>query len=32
MENETLKDVSHTPPAGESVEQVWTRGYETDAE
>ncbi len=30
MEQETLKDVSHTPPTGEPVERVWNRGYETD--
>ncbi len=32
MEDKTLKDVSHTPPAGESIERVWKRGYETDVE
>ena len=27
-ENQTLKDVDHTPPAGESVSNVWERGTE----
>ncbi|WP_330632618.1 hypothetical protein [Halocatena halophila] len=29
MTRHTLSDVSHTPPAGDSVERVWTRGTET---
>lgn len=28
--NETLKDVDHTPPNGESVTNVWDRGTESD--
>jgi hypothetical protein len=28
-ENDTLKDVSHTPPNGEAVESVWERGPES---
>lgn len=27
-EKQTLKDVDHTPPAGESVSNVWERGTE----
>lgn len=27
-EKETLEDVSHTPPNGESVDRVWKRGQE----
>jgi hypothetical protein len=27
-EKETLKDVSHTPPTGESVSNVWDRGVD----
>ncbi len=26
-----LKDVSHTPPTGGSVTNIWERGYETTA-
>ncbi len=29
---DTMKDVSHTPPAGGSVTNVWHRGGEADAE
>lgn len=25
-DNETLADIDHTPPAGESVSNVWVRG------
>lgn len=25
-DNETLADIDHTPPAGESVSNVWIRG------
>lgn len=28
----TLKDVSHTPPTGESVSVVWERGKKRDDE
>jgi hypothetical protein len=27
---ETLKDMSHTPPTGESVDEVWKRGEEKE--
>jgi hypothetical protein len=27
-DKETLKDVDHTPPTGESVSNVWERGDE----
>jgi hypothetical protein len=27
-DNETLEDVDHTPPNGESVSNVWERGDE----
>lgn len=27
---QTMKDVSHTPPNGESPTNVWKRGPETD--
>ncbi len=27
-EKQTLKDVDHTPPVGESVSNVWDRGAE----
>lgn len=27
-EKETLEDVDHTPPTGESVSNVWERGNE----
>ncbi|ELZ82245.1 hypothetical protein C455_03519 [Haloferax larsenii JCM 13917] len=27
----SMKDVSHTPPAGESVTNVWERGNEAEA-
>ncbi|ELZ99007.1 hypothetical protein C440_01585 [Haloferax mucosum ATCC BAA-1512] len=27
----TMRDVSHTPPAGESVTNVWERGNESEA-
>lgn len=27
-QKQTLKDVDHTPPAGESVSNVWDRGTE----
>ena len=27
-EKQTLKDVDHTPPSGESVDNVWERGAE----
>lgn len=29
---QTMKDVSHTPPAGESVTNVWHRGVEAEEE
>lgn len=29
-DTETLKDVSHTPPTGESVKAVWERGKESE--
>lgn len=29
-EKDTLKDVDHTPPAGEPVSNVWDRGFEQD--
>jgi hypothetical protein len=25
----TMKDISHTPPEGESVTNVWQRGHQT---
>ncbi len=28
---QTMKDVSHTPPNGDSVTNVWHRGHATDA-
>lgn len=28
----TMKDVSHTPPAGDSVTNVWNRGGEPAAD
>ena len=28
-DKETLKDVDHTPPSGESVSNVWERGTES---
>lgn len=31
-ERPTMKDVTHTPPAGESVTNVWHRGEETEAD
>lgn len=27
-----MKDVSHTPPVGETVTNVWDRGNESDPE
>lgn len=30
MKNQTMRDVSHTPPAGTSVTNVWHRGHEAD--
>jgi len=27
-EKDTLEDVSHTPPTGDSVANVWDRGHE----
>ena len=30
MTDETMKDVSHTPPTGVSAEAVWERGGEHD--
>jgi len=27
-EKDTLEDVSHTPPTGDSVSNVWDRGHE----
>ncbi|MFQ3319233.1 MAG: hypothetical protein ACI8UR_002118 [Natronomonas sp.] len=30
-DKQTLKEISHTPPAGESVSNVWERGTD-DAE
>jgi hypothetical protein len=32
MANETLKDVSHTPPNGERVDRIWERGEENRPE
>ena len=29
-ENDTLGDVNHTPPTGDSVSNVWDRGHEQD--
>ncbi len=29
---QTMKDVSHTPPTGDSVTNVWRRGYEAEDE
>jgi hypothetical protein len=29
-ETETLKDMSHTPPTGEPVDEVWKRGEEAE--
>lgn len=29
---QTMKDVSHTPPAGEPVSSVWERGLESTEE
>lgn len=29
-ERVTLEDVDHTPPSGDSVSNVWTRGLESD--
>ena len=29
-ENDTLGDINHTPPAGDSVSNVWNRGHEQD--
>ena len=31
-ERQTLKDVSHTPPNGESVSAVWERGKKSETE
>ncbi|ADQ67387.1 hypothetical protein C499_08050 [Halogeometricum borinquense DSM 11551] len=31
QERHTMKEVSHTPPAGESVTNVWDRGRETES-
>ncbi|WP_157533258.1 hypothetical protein [Haloferax profundi] len=28
----TMRDVSHTPPTGESVTNVWERGNELDTD
>jgi hypothetical protein len=30
MRNETMRDVSHTPPKGASITNVWHRGGESD--
>lgn len=30
-ETETLKDVSHTPPSGDAVDEVWKRGEEVES-
>ncbi len=27
----TMRDVSHTPPTGESVTNVWERGHESES-
>ena len=27
-ENDTLGDINHTPPTGDSVSNVWDRGHE----
>ena len=27
-EHDTLEDVTHTPPTGDSVSNVWDRGHE----
>ena len=29
-ENRTMKDVSHTPPAGGTVTNVWQRGHDPE--
>lgn len=29
-DRETLKDISHTPPTGDSVAAVWERGHAAD--
>lgn len=29
-DKDTLKDIDHTPPAGDSVSNVWDRGVESD--
>jgi hypothetical protein len=31
-ERQTLKDVSHTPPNGESVSAVWDRGKKSESD
>ncbi|MRW81230.1 MULTISPECIES: hypothetical protein [Haloferax] len=28
----TMRDISHTPPTGESVTNVWERGNELDSD
>lgn len=30
MSKQTMRDVSHTPPSGTTVTNVWYRGDETD--
>ena len=32
MQQGTMRDVSHTPKAGETVTNVWHRGVESDDE
>lgn len=32
MSRETMKDVSHTPPDGEAVTEVWERGHESTSD
>ncbi|WP_435179911.1 hypothetical protein [Halorussus sp. AFM4] len=32
MSDETMKDVSHTPPYGNGADRVWERGHEYEAD